>query len=65
MAKPSRLTANYEKNVFINCPFDDEYKPLFYAIVFAVDKLPFSDFSWGVADWIGRNPIPSTSIGSK
>ena len=41
MAKPSRLTANYEKNVFINCPFDDEYKPLFYAIVFAVNDLGF------------------------
>lgn len=25
-----------DKNVFINCPFDPAYKPLFYAIVFAV-----------------------------
>lgn len=41
MAKPSRLPANYERNVFINCPFDDEYKPLFYAIVFAVNDLRF------------------------
>ncbi len=25
-----------EKSVFINCPFDDDYKPLFDAIVFAI-----------------------------
>lgn len=41
MAKPSRLPANYERNVFINCPFDNEYQPLFYAIVFAVNDLGF------------------------
>jgi hypothetical protein len=27
---------NYDQNVFINCPFDDTYKPLFAAIVFSV-----------------------------
>jgi hypothetical protein len=42
MAKSSRLTANFETNVFINCPFDDEYQPLFYAIVFAVNDLGFN-----------------------
>jgi hypothetical protein len=26
----------YAKNVFINCPFDSQYKPLLEAIVFAV-----------------------------
>ncbi len=26
----------YQNNVFINCPFDSEYKPFFEAIVFAV-----------------------------
>jgi hypothetical protein len=41
MAKPSRLPANYKRNVFINCPFDDEYQPLFYAIVFTVNDLGF------------------------
>ena len=41
MAKSPRLPANYERNVFINCPFDDEYQPLFYAIVFAVHDLGF------------------------
>lgn len=29
-------TAKYDENVFINCPFDESYKPLFDAIVFAV-----------------------------
>jgi hypothetical protein len=28
--------ASYEYNVFINCPFDDAYRPLFRALVFAV-----------------------------
>ncbi len=28
--------ASYENNVFINCPFDDTYLPLFEALVFAV-----------------------------
>jgi len=27
---------NYARNVFINCPFDDEYAPLFEAMVFAI-----------------------------
>jgi hypothetical protein len=28
--------SRYEKSVFINCPFDAQYKPLFEAIVFAI-----------------------------
>jgi hypothetical protein len=28
--------AEYERSVFVNCPFDKEYKPLFEAIVFAI-----------------------------
>lgn len=35
-------TSDYDQNVFINCPFDNEYKPLFDAIVFAVQDLGFS-----------------------
>lgn len=35
--KPSE----YELNVFINCPFDEDYKPLFEAIVFAVQMAGF------------------------
>jgi len=26
----------YDYNVFINCPFDDAYRPIFEALVFAV-----------------------------
>jgi hypothetical protein len=38
MAKPPK---EYEQNVFINCPFDDAYKSLFDAIVFAVQITGF------------------------
>jgi len=31
-----KLPADYNENVFINCPFDSDYKPLFDAIVFTV-----------------------------
>ena len=31
----------YTDNVFINCPFDSAYKPLFDAIVFAVHDCGF------------------------
>lgn len=31
----------YDQNVFINCPFDSEYTPLFEAIVFAVADCGF------------------------
>lgn len=31
-----RKTVDYERSVFINCPFDDKYTPIFEAIVFAV-----------------------------
>ena len=32
----SRKRANTTLDVFINCPFDSEFKPFFYAIVYAV-----------------------------
>ena len=31
-----RPAADSARNVFINCPFDDKYRPLFHAAVFAV-----------------------------
>ncbi|MBK7938375.1 MAG: hypothetical protein IPJ82_15415 [Lewinellaceae bacterium] len=31
----------YEKNVFINCPFDDEYNEIFRAILFTVHRCGF------------------------
>ena len=30
-----------ERQIFINCPFDDEYRPLFRAMVFAIYKCGF------------------------
>ncbi|HKP77107.1 MAG TPA: hypothetical protein VJT67_16365 [Longimicrobiaceae bacterium] len=30
------MVAAYDDNVFINCPFDDAYRPLFRALVFAI-----------------------------
>ncbi len=34
--------AHYQRNVFINCPFDDGYKPLFQAIIFTVQACGFA-----------------------
>jgi hypothetical protein len=31
----------YERNIFLNCPFDTEYSPLFQAITFAVHECGF------------------------
>lgn len=35
------IPKDFEKNVFINCPFDDAFNPLFEAIVFAVQDIGF------------------------
>jgi hypothetical protein len=40
MPKALPLPAHYGRNVFVNCPFDDQYQPL-YAIVFAVSDMGF------------------------
>jgi hypothetical protein len=34
-------TPNYEKGVFINCPFDKEYEKLLYALIFAIHDCGF------------------------
>ena len=34
--KPNKQFADYDDSVFVNCPFDSQYKPLFNAVVFAV-----------------------------
>ena len=39
--RPKSPSTDYEFNVFINCPFDDEYKSLFHAIIFAVHDAGF------------------------
>jgi len=31
-----RVALTFDQNVFINCPFDDAYLPIFRALVFAV-----------------------------
>ncbi len=33
--------ASYDKNVFINCPFDNDYKNIFNAILFTVVRCEF------------------------
>lgn len=30
------ITSVYDYNVFINCPFDKQYKPILHSIVFAI-----------------------------
>jgi hypothetical protein len=36
-----KTPADFTRNVFINCPFDDVYTPLFNAIVFSVHDIGF------------------------
>lgn len=36
------MIAAYEKSVFINCPYDDEFEPLFHAIVLTVAARGFT-----------------------
>ncbi len=36
-----KLDPEFDRNVFINCPFDSEYAPIFEAIVFAVHDAGF------------------------
>lgn len=39
---PSASAPSYETSVFINCPFDKDYRPIFEAIVWTVQDLGFS-----------------------
>jgi len=36
-----RKHSDYDVNVFINCPFDDKYEPLFRAMVFTISSCGF------------------------
>lgn len=38
-------TTRYARSVFINCPFDDDYVPIFEAIVFTIQALGFEPVS--------------------
>jgi len=35
------VTSNYDESVFINCPFDEHYNPLFEAIIFVIHHCSF------------------------
>jgi hypothetical protein len=37
----AKKVSSYEDNVFINCPFDRQYKPIFNAIVFTIHDAGF------------------------
>jgi hypothetical protein len=41
IAPPNKIPLGFEKNVFINCPFDDKYLPLFRAVIFTVHDMGF------------------------
>ena len=41
MPRTPKRPANFDRNVFINCPFDDQYAPLFNATVFTVHVIGF------------------------
>lgn len=30
------MTQTYDNSVFVNCPFDSEYRPLFEAVAFSI-----------------------------
>jgi hypothetical protein len=47
------VSADFEKNVFINCPFDDQYQPLLYGIVFCVQ----------MAGLVPRSALEATDAG--
>lgn len=36
-----RKNINYDFNVFLNCPFDEEYQPLFRAMIFSIHACGF------------------------
>jgi hypothetical protein len=40
-APVNKIPPGFEKNVFINCPFDDKYLPLFHAVIFTVHDMGF------------------------
>lgn len=42
---PRHRRSEYARNVFINCPFDDEYTPIFEAIVFTIQACGFRPIS--------------------
>jgi hypothetical protein len=41
MKQTSQISTEYERNVFINCPFDKGYQPLFESMIFTVYACKF------------------------
>jgi hypothetical protein len=41
MPSKRKAPSDFKDNVFINCPFDEDYKPIFDAIVFAIHDMGF------------------------
>lgn len=39
---PNRVKREFEKNVFINCPFDSDYYPFLRPLLFTIDYLGFN-----------------------
>lgn len=37
--KEKNNMTNFDKNVFINCPFDEEYKPLLKVLIYTITKI--------------------------
>jgi hypothetical protein len=47
--------SGYATNIFINCPFDVEFEPVFHAIVFAVIQCGYTVRCALEADEYGRD----------
>ncbi len=41
MPRRNAVCDGYDDNVFINCPFDDQYLPVFHAVIFAIHHAAF------------------------
>ena len=54
------IPSDYTSNVFINCPFDEQYKPLFQTIVFTIQAcgfIPRSALEYDDSDDVHINKI--------
>ena len=63
---------DYLNNVFINCPFDNQYKPIFDSLVFAIHDCGYIarcakevDDSGGVRDFLVTNSRRTSIAGSR
>jgi hypothetical protein len=52
--------SDYDLSVFINCPFDEGYRPLFHALIFAVSDcgdIPHCSFEVTIPTGFDRQDI--------